>query len=64
MVSKYETGLFKDTVSSRHLNLCIQCPPLATAWVYAIVQLDLSPAVFSLGVVGVYVWWQGLSLHP
>ncbi|KAG5716533.1 hypothetical protein E4T56_gene16328 [Termitomyces sp. T112] len=41
-----------------------QCPPLATAWVYAIVQLELSPAVVSLGVVGIYVWWQGLSLRP
>ncbi|KAF8076299.1 hypothetical protein FPV67DRAFT_409432 [Lyophyllum atratum] len=40
-----------------------QCPPLATVWVYTIVQLDLLPAVFSLGVISMYVWWQGLSLR-
>jgi len=40
-----------------------QCPPLATAWVYTIVQLDLLPAVLSLGVIGMYVWWQELNLR-
>ncbi|KAG8923497.1 hypothetical protein FRC02_011103 [Tulasnella sp. 418] len=28
-----------------------QCPPLGTLWIYTIVQLDLLPAVLSLGVV-------------
>ncbi|KAG6813490.1 hypothetical protein H0H92_010515 [Tricholoma furcatifolium] len=41
-----------------------QCPPLATAWVYSVVQLELMPAVINLFVVGIYVWWQGLSLRP
>lgn len=40
-----------------------QCPPLATVWVYTIVQLDLLPAVVSLGVIGMYVWWQDLTLR-
>ncbi|KAG5644063.1 hypothetical protein DXG03_009153 [Asterophora parasitica] len=40
-----------------------QCPPLATAWVYAVVRLDLLPAVLNLGAVGTYVWWEALSLR-
>ncbi|KAM6495961.1 hypothetical protein JOM56_008667 [Amanita muscaria] len=39
-----------------------QCPPLATLWIYAIVQLELGPAVVSLIVVGAFVWWNGLRL--
>jgi len=39
-----------------------QCPALATAWVYAIVQLDLGPAVLSLITVGCYVWWRELHI--
>lgn len=39
-----------------------QCPPLATIWVYTIVQLDLGPAVLSLVVTGVFVWYKGLKL--
>ncbi|RDB22676.1 hypothetical protein Hypma_010291 [Hypsizygus marmoreus] len=39
-----------------------QCPPLATMWVYATLQLNLAPAVVSLGVVGAYVWWRGLDI--
>jgi hypothetical protein len=40
----------------------LKCPPLATTWVYAIVQLDLPYATLSLAVVGVYTWLSGLSL--
>ncbi|KAI0254375.1 hypothetical protein BJV78DRAFT_72840 [Lactifluus subvellereus] len=39
-----------------------QCPPLATIWVYTIVQLDLGPAVLALSVVGLWVWWTGARL--
>ncbi|KIM90705.1 hypothetical protein PILCRDRAFT_59483 [Piloderma croceum F 1598] len=38
-----------------------QCPPLATIWVYTIVQLDLLPAVVGLTVVAGWVKWQGLK---
>jgi hypothetical protein len=38
----------------------LQCPPLATVWVYTIVQLDLVPAVVGLAVVASWVKWQGL----
>jgi len=39
-----------------------QCPPLATVWVYTIVQLDLGPAVLNLVAVGAFVWLKGLKL--
>ncbi|KAF8915960.1 hypothetical protein CPB85DRAFT_389537 [Mucidula mucida] len=39
-----------------------QCPPLATLWIYTIVQLDLGPAVLNLIFVGAYVWWKDLKL--
>ncbi|PFH51439.1 hypothetical protein AMATHDRAFT_74986 [Amanita thiersii Skay4041] len=39
-----------------------QCPPLATLWIYTIVQLELGPAVLSLLTFGSFVWWKGLRL--
>lgn len=39
-----------------------QCPPLATLWVYTIIQLDLIPAVSSLCAVAAYVWWFELRI--
>ncbi|TFK43617.1 hypothetical protein BDQ12DRAFT_731612 [Crucibulum laeve] len=39
-----------------------QCPPLATIWIYTIVQLELSPAVVSLLTTASFVWWKGLKL--
>ncbi|KAF8741139.1 hypothetical protein AX14_005735 [Amanita brunnescens Koide BX004] len=39
-----------------------QCPPLATLWIYAIVQLELGPAAMSLVTVGGFVWLKGLRL--
>ncbi|EMD41082.1 hypothetical protein CERSUDRAFT_111655 [Gelatoporia subvermispora B] len=39
-----------------------QCPPLATLWVYMILQLDLGPAVLGLFFVGIFVWATGLKL--
>ncbi|TDL29354.1 hypothetical protein BD410DRAFT_758137 [Rickenella mellea] len=39
-----------------------QCPPLATIWVYTIVQLELLPAVGGLAIVGAWTWWNGLKL--
>ncbi|KAF9006463.1 hypothetical protein BDQ17DRAFT_1351791 [Cyathus striatus] len=38
-----------------------QCPPLATLWIYTIVQLDLGPAVLSLLTTWSFVWWKGLK---
>jgi len=39
-----------------------QCPPLATIWIYTIVQLDLGPAVAALAMTAGFVWWEGLKL--
>ncbi|KIK06781.1 hypothetical protein K443DRAFT_2908 [Laccaria amethystina LaAM-08-1] len=39
-----------------------QCPPLATIWIYTIVQLDLGPAVAALTMTAGFVWWKGLKL--
>ncbi|KAH9947266.1 hypothetical protein B0H21DRAFT_692304 [Amylocystis lapponica] len=39
-----------------------QCPPLATVWIYAILQLDLGPAVLSLILVGIWMWFKKLSI--
>jgi len=39
-----------------------QCPPLATIWIYTIIQLELSPAFLNLVVVGAFVWWRGLKI--
>ncbi|KAK0204660.1 hypothetical protein DFS33DRAFT_1273732 [Desarmillaria ectypa] len=39
-----------------------QVPPLGTLWIYAMVQLELGPAVLNLATVAVYVWWKGLKL--
>ncbi|KAI3612509.1 hypothetical protein WG66_009946 [Moniliophthora roreri] len=40
-----------------------QCPPLATIWVYTMVQLNLAPALLNLLIVGAYVWWKGLKRY-
>ncbi|KAF9482480.1 hypothetical protein BDN70DRAFT_875041 [Pholiota conissans] len=39
-----------------------QCPPLATVWIYTIMQLDLELAVGSLICVGGFVWWKDLRI--
>jgi len=39
-----------------------QCPPLATIWIYTIIQLELIPAFLNLVVVGVFVWWKDLKI--
>ncbi|KJA29975.1 hypothetical protein HYPSUDRAFT_32020 [Hypholoma sublateritium FD-334 SS-4] len=39
-----------------------QCPPLATVWIYTVLQLDLGLAVGSLAAVGSFVWWKGLKI--
>ncbi|PIL36737.1 hypothetical protein GSI_00426 [Ganoderma sinense ZZ0214-1] len=41
-----------------------QSPPLATAWIYAVVQLNLLPAALSLTLVVAYGWYKGLKLVP
>lgn len=41
-----------------------QSPPLATMWIYAVVQLNLLPAILSLALVVGYGWWKGLKLVP
>jgi hypothetical protein len=40
----------------------LQCPPLATIWIYTIVQLDVVPAVANLAIVAAWVKWKGLKL--
>ncbi|KAH7105713.1 hypothetical protein BKA62DRAFT_690646 [Auriculariales sp. MPI-PUGE-AT-0066] len=39
-----------------------QSPPLATVWVYTIVQLRLGLAVVSLAAVYGFLWWKNLKL--
>ncbi|KAL1709240.1 hypothetical protein EV121DRAFT_286882 [Schizophyllum commune] len=39
-----------------------QSPPLATAWIYTITQLDLGPAVVSLMITGAWARWKGLGV--
>ncbi|KAK0495363.1 hypothetical protein EDD18DRAFT_1310085 [Armillaria luteobubalina] len=39
-----------------------QVPPLGTLWIYAIVQLELGPAVLNLAIVAMYVWWKDLKI--
>ncbi|EJF63001.1 hypothetical protein DICSQDRAFT_83823 [Dichomitus squalens LYAD-421 SS1] len=41
-----------------------QSPPLATAWIYAIVQLNLLPAALNLIIVLGFGWYKGLKLIP
>ncbi|KAI1792949.1 hypothetical protein LXA43DRAFT_299987 [Ganoderma leucocontextum] len=41
-----------------------QSPPLATAWIYAVVQMNLLPAALSLALVVGYGWYKGLKLIP
>ena len=61
----------KQVFMSLWLYLCLrvefllspfQCPPLATAWVYSIVQLNLAPAVASLALVGGWIRYMNLKL--
>ncbi|KAK0235758.1 hypothetical protein EDD85DRAFT_613296 [Armillaria nabsnona] len=39
-----------------------QVPPLGTLWIYAIVQLELGPAILNLATVVAYVWWKDLKI--
>ncbi|OJT13339.1 hypothetical protein TRAPUB_10105 [Trametes pubescens] len=40
-----------------------QCPPIATAWIYAVIQLNLAPAVLSLVVAATFTWYKGYKLN-
>ncbi|KAI0366400.1 hypothetical protein BV20DRAFT_1046216 [Pilatotrama ljubarskyi] len=44
------------------LTVMRQSPPIATAWIYAIVQLNLGPAVLSLLVAWFYLWYNEFKL--
>ncbi|KAI9063361.1 hypothetical protein FKP32DRAFT_1650961 [Trametes sanguinea] len=44
------------------LTVMKQCPPIATAWIYAVVQLDLGPAVLSLMVAAGFTWYKGYQI--
>jgi len=37
-------------------------PPLATAWIYGVAQLNLGPSVASLAVVGAITWYKNWQL--
>ena len=41
-----------------------QTPPLATAWIYAIMQLNLTYAVLSLVTTYGFIWYKNLRLFP
>lgn len=53
--------IYNINIASWKLNMR-QSPPLATIWVYAVVQLDLIPAVLSLVLLAGWVRYQKLSL--
>ncbi|KAJ3999524.1 hypothetical protein F5050DRAFT_1564943 [Lentinula boryana] len=38
-------------------------PPLATIWIYTVLELDLGPTVISLMVTACFVWWKGLQKY-
>ncbi|TFK86832.1 hypothetical protein K466DRAFT_523514 [Polyporus arcularius HHB13444] len=46
------------------LKVIQQSPPLATAWIFAVVELNLLPAFLSLVAVTGYSWYAGLKLVP
>ena len=50
----------RTTTANSYLHL--QCPPLATIWIYTIIQLELVPAFLNLVVVGAFVWWKDLKI--
>ncbi|CCM05648.1 uncharacterized protein FIBRA_07878 [Fibroporia radiculosa] len=39
-----------------------QCPPLATLWVYAVLQLDLGPATLNMIIVGSWMWYKEMKI--
>jgi len=39
-----------------------QCPPLATLWIYTVVQLNLFPAVLGLMIVGTWMKWKNYRI--
>ncbi|TFL05684.1 hypothetical protein BDV98DRAFT_229973 [Pterulicium gracile] len=45
-----------------YVLIMMQAPPLATLWVYAIVQLTLGRAILNLVIVGVWMKWAGMKL--
>ncbi|KAF4619945.1 hypothetical protein D9613_005184 [Agrocybe pediades] len=53
--------LYSMTNASWLVNMQ-QCPPLATIWIYTVVQLELGPAVASLAVIGAFVWWKDITI--
>lgn len=42
---------------SPSMGQMLRAPGLATIWIYLIVQLDLTPAVATLAIVGVYYYY-------
>ncbi|KAH8552347.1 hypothetical protein BGW37DRAFT_424718 [Umbelopsis sp. PMI_123] len=42
---------------SPSMGQMLRAPGLATIWIYLIVQLDLTPAVITLAIVGVYYYY-------
>lgn len=39
-----------------------RAPPLATLWIWSVVELDPAPALLSAILVGVWAWWNELGL--
>ncbi|KAI0637774.1 hypothetical protein C8Q77DRAFT_388114 [Trametes polyzona] len=44
------------------LTVMQQSPPIAVAWVYSVVQLNLGPAVLSLIVAAIFTWYKGYKI--
>ncbi|PPQ92364.1 hypothetical protein CVT25_008714 [Psilocybe cyanescens] len=54
---------FKTKVFIFNRHLCSQCPPLATIWIYTVLQLDLGAAIAGLLTIGAFVWYNNIRLQ-
>ena len=63
---RHEICAYQFTSTHLYDNLTVirQTPPLATAWIYAIMQLNLTYAVLSLVTTYGFIWYKNLRLFP
>lgn len=60
-ISSTCAGCYLIHISNRHGYLAVmkQAPPLGCIWVWSVIELNLLPAVLSLGLAAVFVWQGG-----
>ena len=54
--------LVHTTNTSSHLAIMKRCPTIACLWLWAVVELDLGPAVASVAVTGVFMYYMGYNI--